>query len=91
VGTFHSDKGPLHGITVVVETRGALVYVGRCDTMDERSIVLHDADMHRDGEGGRSRAEYLRNAAKVGVWPRIPTVEVARADIASVRKLAELP
>jgi len=44
VGTFHDDKGELHGITVVVETTGPRVYVGRCDTQTPQGIILLDAD-----------------------------------------------
>ena len=44
MGTFHDDRGPLHGITVVVDTKGPQVYVGRCDTYDARWLVLNDAD-----------------------------------------------
>lgn len=90
MGTFHSDKGPLHGITVVVDTHGPLVYVGRCDTMDAEGIVLHDADLHEERQGGRSKAEYLKRAAMVGVWKKFETVVVKREDIASVRKLGEI-
>ena len=31
MGTFHHDKHELHGITVVVDTEGPKVFVGRCD------------------------------------------------------------
>ena len=33
MGTFHQGKGDLHGITVVVDTTGRCVFVGRCDTV----------------------------------------------------------
>ncbi len=90
MGTFHNDKGPLHGITVVVETRGAAVYVGRCDEERADGILLLDADRHVDGEGGRSRAEYLDRAAKFGVFPRHRTLLVPRAEIATIRRLGDL-
>jgi hypothetical protein len=41
MGTFHQNKGELHGITVVVDTTGPEIVVGRCDDMDERGIFLH--------------------------------------------------
>ena len=41
MGTFHQDRGELHGITVVVDTRGPRVYVGRCETEDAQEIVLY--------------------------------------------------
>ena len=45
MGTFHQHRGELHGITVVVET-GAELWVGRCDTADDRGVFLLDADVH---------------------------------------------
>ena len=90
MGTFHHDKGELHGIKVVVDTPGAEVFVGRCDDMDERGIVLHDVDVHRDGEGGRSKDEYVKKAARFGVFKKFDTLFVPADRIASVRRLGEL-
>ncbi len=39
MGTFHQGKSDLHGITVVVETRGPELYVGRCDDVTERGVI----------------------------------------------------
>lgn len=88
--TFHPDRGELHGITVVVDTTGPEVFVGRCDDMDERGIMLHDADVHRDGEGGRSKDDYVRKAARLGVWKKFDTLFVPGDKIATVRRLGEL-
>jgi hypothetical protein len=90
MGTFHSDKGELHGITVVVETTGPRVYVGRCDEETPEGILLLDADHHDDGEGGRSREEYLRRAARFGVFKKHDHVLVPKAEIARVRRLGSL-
>jgi hypothetical protein len=54
MGTFHSDKGELHGITVVVDTKDAVVYIGRCWEMNDQEIVLLDVDEH----------EYRRTATR---------------------------
>lgn len=90
MGTFHHDKHALHGITVVVDTRGSQVYVGRCDDIDAVSVILLDADVHEDGQGGKSKDEYVRQAAKFGVWTRHARVEIPRAEVASVVRLAEV-
>ena len=90
MGTFHHDKGPLHGITVVVDTQGPRVYVGRCDTQDAESIVLLDADVHEDGTGGRSKGEYLRQVARVGHWNKIERISIPAQDILTVRRLGEI-
>jgi len=90
MGTFHSDMGELHGITVVVDTPGPEVYIGRCHEMVERGIILHDADVHRDGEEGRSKDDYVRRAAMVGVWKKFDRLMIPRDQIASVKKLGEV-
>jgi hypothetical protein len=90
VGTFHSDKGELHGITVVVETRATRVYVGRCDEETRAGIVLLDADQHDEGEDGKTNAEYLRFAARYGIFKRHDRVVVPRAEIRSVTRLGDL-
>jgi hypothetical protein len=90
MGTFHQGKGELHGITVVVDTTGPEIFVGRCDDMDDRGIVLDDVDVHRDGEGGRSKDDYVRRAAQFGVWKKYDRLFVPGDKIASVRRLGEV-
>ncbi len=90
MGTFHQHKGDLHGITVVVETTGDELFVGRCDEVTPEGVVLHDADVHREGTDSRSRAEYLARAARFGVWKQFDRVLVPTASVAAVRRLAEL-
>ncbi len=87
MGTFHSGKGELHGITVVVDTKAARVYIGRCWEMDDRKIVLVDVDEHEDGHDGRSKEDFIRQAAKVGVWKRHDRVVLPRAQVDSVTPL----
>ena len=41
MGTFHDDMGELHGITVVVDTNGSMVYIGRCHEMDDERILQY--------------------------------------------------
>lgn len=90
MGTFHQGKSELHGITVVVDTTGPEVFVGRCDDMDDRGILLNDVDVHQDGEGGRSKEEYVKRAAMLGVWKKHDRLFVPGDRIASVRKLGEI-
>jgi hypothetical protein len=89
MGTFHQNKGPLHGITVVVDTTGAEIFVGRCDDMDERGIVLDDADVHRDGEGG-TKDDYVQKAARFGVFKKYDRLFIPKERVASVRRLGEV-
>ncbi len=90
MGTFHHDRHELHGITVVVDTTGDEVYVGRCDDLDEEEVILLDADVHRDGADGKSKAQYLARAARFGVWKRYDRLVVPRRVVASIRRLGEL-
>ena len=90
MGTFHHDKSELHGITVVVDTHGPKVLVGRCDDMDDEHVVLLDVDIHEDGQNGRSKAQYIERAAKFGVWKKHDRLVIPRAEVASVRRLGEV-
>lgn len=90
MGTFHQHKGELHGITVVVETTGDAVWVGRCDEVTPEGVVLLDADVHREGEDGRSNADYLKRAAQFGVWKKHDHHVVPTAEVKAVRRLGEV-
>jgi hypothetical protein len=90
MGTFHQGKSELHGITVVVDTTGPEIFVGRCDDEDDRGIILDDVDVHRDGEAGRSKEQYVQRAAQLGVWKKYDRLLIPRDRIASVRRLGEV-
>ena len=93
MGTFHNDKGELHGITVVVDTNGSRIYVGRCDTVAPQGVVLLDADMHDESDAaadGVSKVAWLEKASMFGVFPRIKQVIVPTADVASVKRLIDV-
>lgn len=89
MGTFHDDKGALHGITVYAQA-GETVYVGRCDTLDDERLVLHDADVHVDGRDGRSIEQYLQRAARFGIWKKHDTLVVPVSGLGPVRPLGDL-
>jgi len=90
MGTFHRDKGELHGITVVVETTGPRVYVGRCDEENGMGVVLLDADHHDDGDAGKSTEEYLRFAARYGIFKKHDRIVVPREQVRKVTRLGDL-
>jgi hypothetical protein len=77
-------------MTVVVDTHGALVYVGRCEDANDDRVLLLDADVHEDGAAGRSKQEYVQQAARFGVWAKLGRVAIPRAEVASVQRLAEV-
>jgi len=94
MGTFHNDKGELHGITVYAQS-GNTVYVGRCDVLDDERLVLHDADVHVEGPNGlgedeRTNEQYLQRAARFGVWKKHDLLVLPAAELGPVRPLGEL-
>ena len=90
MGTFHHDVHELHGITVVVDTDGDEIFIGRCDDEDDHQVILLDVDVHREGEEGRSKRDYVERAARFGVWKRFAQVVIPRARVTSVRRLGDL-
>ena len=82
MGTFHHDKGELHGITVVVDTNGPRVFVGRCDTVTPEGVVLLDGDVHEETPEGPTKAAWVDKAAAVGVWKSL--FEMAVGSVAGV-------
>jgi hypothetical protein len=73
-------------MTVVVETNGALTYVGRYDREDERGVHLLDVGIH-DAGSGVSRESYLQRSAKYGVQSEQRHVTVAAADVTRITQL----
>ena len=86
----HADRGELHGITIVVNTAGPKVYIGRCFEATDERVVLLDADVHEDGTNGRSKEQFIEQAARVGVWNRLKQVTIPRDEVASIQKLVEI-
>jgi hypothetical protein len=89
VGTFHQGKSALHGITVVVDTNGPEIFVGRCDDEDDQVVVLLDVDVHREGDGGRTKEQYIERAAQFGVWKKHDRMVIPRAQVTSLRPLGD--
>ena len=90
MGTFHQDLGELHGITVVVDTHGPRVYVGRCDTVVPQGVVLLDGDVHEETEGGPTKDAWVQKAAKFGVWKTFEREVVPAAEVSSIRRLGDV-
>ena len=83
----HCDL-PLHGITVVVETEGSRVYIGRYHSENDEELILMDADV-RDLADPSARSEHLARSAKYGVFKNADTVRVPKDGVSSVRRLIE--
>jgi hypothetical protein len=74
---------------VVVETEGALTYVGRFDTEDETGVHLLNVGVH-DAAAGGSKDEYVKRSAKFGVRAEQQHLVVPRQQVARITKLAEI-
>jgi hypothetical protein len=83
----HASKHELHGITVVVETDGSEIFVGRCDDIDAEGVHLKDADRHDAAASAPSRAEFLERAQRFGVWPNHRRITVPASRVRSVTRL----
>ena len=90
MGTFHNDKGELHGITVVVDTDGPEVFVGRCHEVTPQGVVLLDVDVHSAAAGAPTKDEWVRRAARFGVWGKHRHLVVPRERVASIRRLGDV-
>ena len=89
-GEWHPDRHELHGITVVVDTQGPEIYIGRCDDVTPEGVILLDVDVHREGDDGRTKEQYVERAAQVGVWKKHARLVVPESSVTSVRRLGEL-
>ena len=73
----------------MVETGGALTYIGRFDTEDEAGVHLLNVGVH-DAASGGSKEEYVRRSAKFGVRAERPHLVVPRQEVARIIKLVEI-
>ena len=74
---------------MVVETGGALTYIGRFDTEDEAGVHLLNVGVH-DAAAGGSKDDYVRRSAKFGVRAERPHLVVPRREVARIIRLAEI-
>ncbi len=90
MGTFHHDRGELHGITVLVDTGGPETWVGRCDTIEGGHIVLLGAERHSTEEDALDRRAFLRRVSMAGPFPNFDRVVLPLGEAARVQPLASL-
>ena len=81
---------PLHGMTVVVDTPGPLLFVGRFDFEDGERVVLRDVEV-RPVRPEETKEAIVAHSARYGVFKTDDRVEIPREAIASIRRLSEIP
>jgi hypothetical protein len=47
-------------------------------------------DLHIDGENGRSKEDYVKRAAQLGVWKKYDHMMIPSARVVSIRRLGEI-
>jgi hypothetical protein len=86
---FHPGHAELHGVTVVVETRGPRTFVGRYDREDEQGVHMLDVGIH-ESTGEITKEEYLRRTAKFGVQSQHRHLLIPADQVARITRLGEL-
>src|SRR3954468_17379015 len=84
---FHPGHSALHGMTVVVETAGALTYVGRYDREDSAGVHLLDVGVH-DVDSASAKEEDILRRSKVGGRGERAHVVVPFGQVARITQLA---
>lgn len=85
---FHPGHAELHGITVVLEAAGDVLYVGRYHEETAKGVLLHDVAECRDREG---QAEFVRKTLKFGVRAVHRHLVVPTAEVRRVVRLVDWP
>jgi hypothetical protein len=86
---FHPGHAELHGITVVVETHGPRIYIGRYDSEDAQGVHMLDVGVH-DADGGLSKEEYVRKSAQFGVRSEHKHIVVPADQVARITRLGQM-
>jgi hypothetical protein len=68
----------------VVETAGALTYVGRFDTEDDAGVHLLDVGVHNAASSSGTRDDFVRRSARFGVRTDQKHLVVPRADVSRI-------
>lgn len=79
-----------HGINIVVETRAGRVYIGRFDSANGFTALLHDCDI-RDFTSPEEREKHVRETATYGIDVKERDAQVDILQVASVRLLRDVP
>jgi hypothetical protein len=76
--------------TVVLDTAGPFVYLGRLISYDNDGFWLADADVHNCDDGHAPREQYITEAARDGIRVNRERVFVLHSAVISVSALKEV-
>ena len=85
---LHTDRHELHGVTVVLDTRGDATYIGRFDSQDEHGVHLFAVGVFDPATG--TREAYLRRSVQFGIRVDRPELTVATSEVTQVTPLGQL-
>ncbi len=75
---------------VVLDTRGAILYLGKLAKVLDHFYELVDADVHDVLEGRTSKELYVMEARKHGVKKNRKSVYVRKVEIISISRLGDV-
>ena len=84
---FKEALADIGGITVTLLHPDEMVTPAN---FKEYGVGTVGTDVHRDGDNGRSKREYLERAASFGVWKKHDRARIDRRAVTSVRRLGDL-
>ncbi len=87
---FHPGHHALHGVTVLLETKGKHTFIGRFDSEDEAGAHLLDVAVHDAESSNVSKEEFIRRTLKFGVRVERKHALVPRAEITRVGPLTDV-
>lgn len=76
----------MHGITVIIDTPGTVMYVGRFDIEDERGVHLINVAIHDAASDGPPE-EFVARSRRYGVRVTRKHLVVPHAEIGVIRRL----
>ncbi|MFM7296251.1 MAG: hypothetical protein ACKO4Q_03405 [Planctomycetota bacterium] len=79
-----------HGINIVVETAKGRLYIGRFDSANGFTALLHDCDV-RDIADPAAREQHVRLTATYGIDVQERDVQVDVLQVSRVRLLRDIP
>lgn len=78
------------GETVIFDTQGPLIYIGKLERVTEHSLLLIGADVYDTNDSRASKDLYLVETRDLGIRVNRSLVMVMRAQIASVSLLRDV-
>lgn len=86
---FHPGHSELHGVTVVVETTGDALYIGRYHEETSAGVLLHGVAEHQLSASGPTRRDFVEKTLKFGVRAEREHVVVPSQEVRLITRLLE--